>query len=331
MQDAYKKFIQRVGQGQVRIERNKSLAPYTTFKIGGPADLFVKVIESGYLVKTVNTALDLNIPFFILGGGSNILVSDQGFAGLVILNRTSEIKLIGFSGGGRGSQVSAKKVVVLAESGAFINSLVRFALNQGLVGLEHFLGLPGTVGGAIWGNAHFKAHHIGETVVQVNVLTKKGKKRKLSLSQLEFDYDSSRFKKSGELILDALFSLKVGNTKKLWRKAEENLVFRQERQPLDYSSAGCIFQNLSQADLLCHHLPFENRYAGFLIDSLNLKDKSVGDAQVSFKHANFIVNRGKARASDVYRLILSIEDEVFRRYGVKLKREINLIGQFEKG
>ena len=280
------------------IKKNILLAPYTTFKIGGPASWFFEARETEEIIKAVKVASELKIPYFILGGGSNILVSDKGLRGLVIKISTSKIKILGET--------------LFVESGASLGEAVEKAKNHSLSGLEFAAGIPGTIGGAIRGNAGAWQEAIGDKIIRVQVLTFKGEIKWLKAADCNFSYRESRFKKSGEIILEAELKLKSGDKKEIRRKILENLK-KRKNQPKE-PSIGCIFLNPK---------PYP---AGELIDRCGLKGKRIGDAQISPKHANFIVNLGQARACDVISLIKLAKEKVNKKFGVLLEPEICFLG-----
>lgn len=302
---------EKLGRGRIRIDEPLSLR--TTFQIGGPADFYYEANSNEELVKAVRLAESLKLPYFILGGGSNILVGDKGFRGLVIKNKSKNIKILGYKGIveaqksrhslGFGGQAKVKSVLIEADAGVPFNQLVRFTIDEGLAGLEEFLGLPGTVGGAVVGNAHWKEKKIEDFVF---------------------------FKKTiGKLLLSAIFSLKKEENKKtLWERAQEAMKYRQKTQPLNFPSAGCIFKNIKKSQALRIGTPNFTTSAGFLIEAAGLAGTKVGNVQVSPLHADFIVNLDGGKASDVIKLMGLIKKHVFEKFGVSLEEEIIKIGEF---
>ena len=301
--------------GSLRVKRDEPLSRHTTFKIGGPADLFFETWKKEDLIRAVQLCQKLKIPYFILGRGSNILVSDKGFSGLVIKNRTSQIKVLQYSG----KVGKTRTVLIEADSGVGLNRLVRWTIEEGLKGLEVFLSIPGTVGGAIKINAHFrpeKGEFIGNFVKKGKILSEKGEVKEVEKNYFSFGYDKSILQKKKDILLSVVFELKkVGDKRILWRRAEEAVKYRRLRQPLSFSSAGCIFKN-----------PEGTKGAGFLIDQLGLKGKRIGGAMISPIHANFIVNTGNAKAEDVVKLIEICKRKVKEVFGINLEEEIEYIG-----
>ncbi len=320
----YKPFIHQLNSPHLKL--NEPLSSHTYFKIGGPADLFFTAHTTQELIKVVRLAIKHQLPYFILGGGSNILFADEGFRGLVIKNKTDHLRLKGFSGGSvQQGQLSIKKVLIQTDSGVPANKLIRFTLDEGYAGLEDFLGLPGTVGGAIFNNSHHLGKLIGDLVVEVEVLDHQGQLKKYSHQEIQFAYDYSIFQKTKETILTATFQLSKGDKHTLWQKAEQAVKRRAQTQPLGSPSSGCFFKNISLADAVRLGTPNRTCSAGYLIDKAGLKGARVGGAVVSDKHANFIINTGQATAADVLSLAQLIQQKVKQKFGVDLKPEVFLV------
>lgn len=309
--------------------RNVPLAPYTTFKIGGQADLFFDAKTVSELVMAVTEARNKNIPVFILGGGTNILIGDKGIRGLVIKNSTSTIKILGMKGQQKGG-AHIRKVFVSADSGVVMNKLVRFTAEEGCKGLEMHLGLPGTVGGAVYMNSKWTkpTGYVGEVVYQAEVLTPTGERKTVPKSYFQFAYDTSSIQKTRDIVLSVVFTLEVDTKEHLWSIANESIAYRRISQPQGVKSAGCTFRNISKAEVLSHGLPDEATSAGFLVDHAGLKGLQIGDAQISPMHANFIINRGKGTASDVVQLVDRAKEQVKRQFDVTLTEEIERVGEF---
>lgn len=299
----YQKIIEKLGKKRVKVD--EPLASHTTFKIGGPADLFYEAKTTDELVKAVKLARKLKIPFFILGGGSNILVSDRGFRGLVIKNKNEKIKM----------KSENFKLKILVDAGVKLSQLVDLATREFLSGLEFAVGIPGTVGGAVRGNAGAWQQAIGNKIFRVQILNQEGKIEWISQKECQFDYRQSRFRRTDEIILKVELILGKGNVNEIKKQISENRTKRQG-QPKQ-ASAGCIFIN-----------PKPNS-AGKLIEDCGLKGKKIGEAQISPLHANFIVNLDRAKAKDVIQLIKLVKKEVEKKFDVDLKEEICLVG-FDK-
>jgi UDP-N-acetylmuramate dehydrogenase len=299
--------------GVRRVERGASLAPLTTLGVGGRADWLIEAGEAGAVAAAVSAIRREGLRLTVLGGGSNVLVSDAGVRGAVLLVRGGGCRGIG--GGGVG-----------ADAGVTINGLVRWCILRGLAGLESWAGTPGSVGGAIYGNAHFRGQLIGERVREALLLSPKGETLRATRDELGFGYDVSRLQTTGEILLGAVFEVGEGAPEHLRRQARESLLFRKRTQPLALRSAGCIFQNPDpDRDRVPKHLPAS---AGALIDAAGLKGCSRGGARVSARHANFIVNEGGATAADVASLAELCRRTVRERFGVELREEIVRLGEF---
>jgi UDP-N-acetylmuramate dehydrogenase len=295
-----------------RIQRNAALAPYTTFRVGGPADWLVLAQRATEVTAALGAARDAGLPVTVLGGGSNVLVSDAGVRGLVIRVHGGEVR-------------SAGDQTVRADGGLTINGLVRWTINRGIAGLEAWAGTPGTVGGAIYGNAHFKGRLIGELVESVGVVdTASGHEVRMAAADMEFGYDRSRLQRTRELVLSADFRVGRGEPDALRAVARESLAYRKRTQPLESPSAGCIFQNPDPAvDRVPEGIPAS---AGALVDRAGLKGSREGAARVSPTHGNFIINEGGASAGDIRRLIERCREQVRAQFGVELRDEIVYLG-----
>lgn len=303
-------LIARFGAERVRV--NAALAPFTTFKVGGPADVLLETKTGEELLDAVRLAQAHGAPVTLLGGGSNVLVADAGVRGLVIRPRGGEISMVGDR-------------LVRADAAVTINGLVRWTINRGLAGLEAWAGTPGTVGGAIYGNAHWKQMNIGDLVDSVRLARADGTLLQVPADRMEFGYDDSRLKRTREIVVWAAFRVTPGaDPDALRRTARESLAFRKRTQPLESPSAGCIFMNPDPArDAVPAGIPPS---AGALVDGAGLKGASEGGARVSTTHANFIVNGGAASAADIARLIDRCKQAVHDQFGVTLREEIIRLG-----
>ncbi len=286
------------------MKNNEPMARYTTFKIGGPADLFYVARNTEELVTVITEARNAEFPVFVLGGGTNILIGDKGIRGLVVKNSTSRMVR-------RGVQVEA-------DSGVSFNKLVRFTIDEGLSGLEMHLGLPGTVGGAVYMNSkwtHPKGY-VGDVVHQAEILTPSNTLELVPKRYFRFGYDTSVIQKSHDIVTKVIFALHADDKEHIWKRANESIAYRRQTQPQGIFSAGCTFRNISKTS------------AGLLVDQAGLKGLVIGDAQISPVHANFIVNLGKASASDVIQLIDRAKEQVKRQFGIELEEEIVRVGEF---
>lgn len=313
--------------GVGRIRKGEIMARHTTLKVGGPAEFYIAVEKADDLIKAVNIARNIKIPFLILGGGSNIIFSDSGFKGLVIKNNCRRFEVTSMIGKVKNRKIDVDRALVYAESGAIMNQLVRYTIEEGLEGLEYQLGLPGTVGGAIYMNSNFpwKRAYIGDFVHKAKLLTETGEVKEVDKSYFNFAYDKSILQDTSEIVLSVIFKLQPADKKILWERGTEALNYRTETQPKGIS-AGCTFRNISIANALSIPTPDNITSAGYLIDKAGLKGKRIGGAMISDKHANFILNMGAAKAEDIVSLINLIKEEVHNKFGVKLHLEIKTVG-----
>lgn len=294
----------------MNIQNNIILAPYTTYQIGGPADNFVVVKTKDQLAEAITYARENNLVYFMLGTGANILFGDKGFRGLVIKNEAEN--------------VCFEDNRLISESGATIASLIQKTTNEGLSGFEHFAGIPSTVGGALWQNLHFLSPDRAETVFiesileSALILDESNNVSVVDKGFFEFGYDTSILHSRNIAVLEAVFVLTYKDKTLIQKQIDENLKWRNDKQPSleNFPSCGSVFQKI------------EGVGAGRLIDQVGLKGFQVGGAQVSEKHANFIVNTGGAKASDVVSIINTIKEKVFKETGYVLKTEISFVGEF---
>ena len=311
MIDQHAKLAALLNQSQ--LSRDEPLAQYTTFRIGGPADLFYATNTADDLAMAVLAARELQIPYFVLGLGANILVGDKGFRGLVIRNRASHFT---FSDSGE----------LWVESGAVVGDLIPEAVERGWSGLEHYVGIPSTVGGAVWQNLHFlepeperkRTMFIADVFKSCDLLTEEGERKSVDAGYMQFGYDTSVLHHRRDVALAVTFQLERGDTAAMHRIMQENLSWRGARHPWlqFHPSAGSIFKKI------------EGMGAGRLIDQCGLKGFRHGDAQISHIHANIMVNLGNATARDVRELIAIAQDAVERKFSVRLEPEIGFIGEF---
>ena len=309
----HEEFVRRLRYafGNARVQQNASLAPLTTFKVGGAADWLIETRRADEIVRAFEIARDFQIPITILGGGSNVLVSEAGVRGLVVRMHGGDVRA-----------VDATRI--RADGGITINGLVRWTISHGCAGLEAWAGTPGTVGGAIHGNAHFRGRLISEYVVQVTVVDRLGVVAELPAGDMEFGYDYSRLHRTKEAVLSADFRVAPGDPTVLRATARESLAFRKRTQPLESASAGCIFQNPDPSrDRVPDGIPAS---AGALVDRAGLKGATAGQAMVSTTHANFIVNHGGASADQIRDLIERCKHAVRDRFGVELREEVVFLG-----
>lgn len=326
MDKIYQKLTQTLGEE--RVKKDISLADFSTLKVGGHTRYFYEALKTEDIINAVKTARQLSLPVFLLGGGTNLLISDREFKGLVIRNRTDKIKLIGFKGTRNKSASTVTDVYLEVDTGIYINRLVRYCLDEGLEGLENFLGQPGSIGGAIYINAHNmkKNDFFGDHIYQATILGNKSEIYIRPSSYFQFNYDKSIVQKSEEIILSVVLKLKKGIKETLWDKAKEVLEYRRKTQPQGVLSSGCTFKNISESDARRLATPNFTKSAGYLIERVGLKGKRIGDAQVSSVHANFIINLGRAKSSDVLELITLIKNRVKAQFNIILQEEVVLLG-----
>ena len=283
---------------------DEPMSRHTTFRTGGPASLFISPGNQEELERCADLVRKLGLPSFILGNGSNLLVSDYGFEGVVIsLERLDNISLVG-------------DTQILAEAGALNSGIAAFARDNSLTGFEFAAGIPGTIGGAMIMNAGAYGGEMKMIVEEVNVLSPDGDIMTLSNDTMEFGYRTSAIKGRGYIVLSTLLSLSKGSKKEISETMKELALKRKEKQPLEYPSAGSTFKRP------------EGYFAGKLIEDAGLKGFSVGDAQVSEKHCGFVVNKGNATSSDIYELIKEVKDRVYASSGVTLEPEVIMVGEF---
>jgi UDP-N-acetylmuramate dehydrogenase len=301
-------------EGARRLERDVVLAPFTTFKIGGPADLFFRARTPTDLANAITAARELEIPYFLLGLGANILVGDRGFRGLVIRSEAQGIDFI-------------DDVRVRAGSGEEVyHDLINATVARGLGGLHHFVGIPSTVGGAIWQNLHFlspppersRTVFIEESLESCEILTEEGELRTVDKDYFKFGYDYSVLHDRDDVVLTATFKLEPTPIPELRSVMRENLMWRDDKHPdlWLYPCAGSIFKKIADVG------------AGRLIDKCGLKGHVYGNAEIFHKHANIIVNLGGATAQHVRHLIELAQTTVKRELGYDLTTEIGMVGDF---
>ena len=286
------------------------LAPYTTYKIGGKADYFFTAYNKDDLVKAINQSKEKGAPFFVLGSGANILVGDGGFRGLVIHNKAQNFRF--------------DDNLLITESGAVISDLIDSSLEKGLSGLEHFAGIPSTVGGAIRQNLHFlspdRASTIFiESIVKWGLVLEGVIEKTVEKDYFEFGYDDSILHHNKDIfVLEICFELENKNPELIKAQILANLNWRNQKQPSlrEFPSCGSVFKKI------------EGVGAGRLIEKCGLKGKWIGGALVSEKHANYIVNTGNATARDVRELITLVQEKVYKETGSRLEPEIGFIGEF---
>jgi UDP-N-acetylmuramate dehydrogenase len=309
-----RRLTEALGPGRVR--RDVPLAPLTTFKVGGPAEWLVDLHLEEEVRHVVEIAREAGVRVTPLGGGSNVLVADAGVAGLVIRLHGGDVAAIDAS-------------LIRVDAGLTINGLVRWTVNRGVAGLEAWAGTPGTLGGAVFGNAHFRGRLISEMIERVRLVADDGRIVDVPAADMAFAYDFSRLHTTREVVVSADLRVSTGEPAALRAVARESLAFRKRTQPLEAPSAGCIFQNPEPSrDQVPAGIPWS---AGALVDRAGLKGAREGRAQVSPTHANFIVNEGGASATEIRALIRRCKSDVHARFGVTLREEIVYLGWNRNG
>jgi len=301
-----KSFVREIeafaGKGALILD--EPLRNHTTFRVGGKADAFLSVCNEEHLIKLLDICRRYEVPYFILGNGSNLLVSDKGYRGMVIAI------------GKDMAEVTVDGKRIHAKAGAMLGSVAQTAAKLGLGGMEFASGIPGSIGGAIVMNAGAYDGEMKNIVEKVTVLTKEGKLLTLSCEELEFGYRMSRVKKEGLIVLSVTLLLEPKEQAAIYEKMNDFAARRREKQPLEYPSAGSTFKRP------------EGMFAGKLIMDAGLRGYSIGDAQVSEKHCGFVINKGNATAKEVRTLIEDVQEKVKESFGVVLEPEVIFVGDF---
>ena len=287
------------------VQEEVSLAPFTSARIGGPADILVTVKTATELMDAMTVLWDYGMPYTILGGGSNALISDKGVRGVVVLDRAKEVRF-----------ESGDQPTVWCEAGVVFSNLANRCASKGLSGLEWAATVPGTVGGAIYGNAGAFGGDMSNNLISADVLTKNGIE-KLTVEQMEYGYRTSVLKR-GEIkaiVLSGTLRLKNSSREEVSAKINEFSESRKSAQPPG-ASMGSMFKNPA------------GDHAGRLIEAAGLKGTRIGNAEISTKHGNFFINHGDTKAEDVHALIRLTQETVFKKFGVELELEVELVGEW---
>ena len=272
------------------------------FKVGGPADVLLVPNTKEQVVKTIKVCKENNIPYYVIGNGSNLLVKDGGMRGVVI--KLTEI-----------NKISSANGKITAETGALLKDVSKEALDNNLTGLEFACGIPGSIGGAVFMNAGAYNGEIKDVIESAEVLTQDGEIVTYNKEELNLGYRTSRVMQENAIVLEAVFALENGNHEDIKARVDDLTEKRESKQPLEYPSAGSTFKRP------------EGYFAGKLIQDAGLKGYSIGDAAVSEKHSGFVINKGNATAKDVLDLIAHIQKEVKKQFGVDLYTEVRIIGE----
>jgi UDP-N-acetylmuramate dehydrogenase len=303
----------------VKWQAEYSLAQQTYFKVGGPAEIYIELDDIDEITKVAKFCHDSHIRLTILGGASNVIVADEGISGLVLKLQNRNVEPM--------YDEQGHIIGLRAGAGTKMAAVVATMVQNGLTGLEYFLGVPGTLGGAVFNNAHYLSHLIGDNINRVLVLDPAtGETRWLNQAECDFKYDHSRFQSSHEVILQVEFVLGLGDSETSKALIKEATEYRATTQPLGEPSSGCVFQNVPNTEHLRQLFPqFADRThvpGGFLIDQAGLKGVREGDIEVSQKHAAFMVNKGQGTSADLKKLISKVKGSVKQQFGVDLQEEV---------
>lgn len=301
-QEIKQKFESLLGEEKVLV--NEPMSRHTTFRIGGPADYFLLPSSAGEVAGILRICKEENLEYFILGNGSNLLVSDAGYRGVIIqLYRNF-------------NSITVEGDSIRASAGALLSGIAAAAKKESLTGFEFAGGIPGTLGGAVVMNAGAYGGEIKDVLREATVMTGEGEIRTIPVSELAMGYRTSVVKTAGYLVLEAVIDLKKGDLEAITARMRELTEQRTSKQPLEYPSAGSTFKRP------------EGYFAGKLIMDAGLRGYTVGGAQVSEKHCGFVINKGDATASDVCRLMSDVSEKVKAEYGVTLEPEVKFLGEF---
>jgi UDP-N-acetylmuramate dehydrogenase len=300
-------------------QEDVDLAPLTYMRIGGPAEVFVDIDDLGQVGAVVEFCRQREIKFRFLAGASNVIVPSDGLPGLTIRITNENYCMLG-------QLTPDGKELVRASAGCKTGILVRQTIDDGLTGLEYFLGVPGRLGGAIYNNAHYLTDLIGEHVWQVQVVAADNSIKWLTQAECDFKYDYSRFHHSDEVILQVEFALEHGDKERSMEKVKEATIYRAKTQPLGDPSSGCFFRNAPNTQALRQQFPqFAERSevpSGFLIDQAGLKGTRVGGVSISYKHAAFLINDQQGTSHEVKQLVEIVKNRVREQFGVELTPEV---------
>lgn len=288
-----------------RIKQNELMSKHTSFKIGGPADFFIKINTLDELKEILELCKINKIALTLIGNGSNLLILDEGIRGIVI---KLELKQIQFN------NIDNEKIEVVADSGVQLGLLAQKLLKNEISGFEELSGIPGTIGGAIIMNAGAHKKEMKDVVTEVITMDYDGNIHTFTNEEAKFEYRKSKFSSGEYIILQTKLLLEKGNKEKIKEKMDEYAKYRREKQPIEYPSAGSTFKR------------GEDFITAKLIDDAGLKGYSIGDAQVSEKHAGFIINKGNATAKDVLNLVEYVKEKVYKNFGKKIELEIKVLG-----
>ena len=308
MQQNALKELHKLVRGKILC--NVPLSRYTSLRVGGPAEIMIYPLNIMELQKVINFSRIHKVPYFILGRGTNLLIKDGGVRGIVIkLSRSfKKIKVV---------ETLRNHTRLLVEAGVSLRRLLNFSAEKGLSGLEFLSGIPGSTGGALWMNSGAYGRQMQDVTESLTLMTPKAEVVEKKRAQLNFDYRQLRLP-TGTIIMNALIRTKQGNPKKITAEIEKNKKRRSKNQPLNLPSAGSVFKNPP------------GKSAGRLVEQAGIKGFQVGEAKISEKHANFIINRGNATAEDILSLMEIMQNRVYQATGIRLESEIKIAGESER-
>ncbi len=304
-----KKYSNFVSRFDGEVKRSQSLSAFTTFGTGGDADLFIDVNDAESLASALKLAYELDLPHYVIGGGSNLLIGDRGYRGLIIRNSITGREV-------KGSEISLG-------GGESLDSVVDLATESSLTGLEFAAGIWGTVGGAVYGNAGAFGSQVGSILKWADLIDNKGNMRTEQRDYFQFAYRHSILKTTGEIVARVCFGLSSGDRHEIKRRTDEIRQLRCRKHPVNPCSAGCFFKNIEDASQPNGKLP-----AGKLLEEVGAKELRVGGAAVFPEHANIIVNTGTASSQDIRKLADILKEKVKKRFQIELEEEIISLGEF---
>lgn len=290
--------------GEENVFTKEPMSRHTTFRAGGPADFFVTPEKEGQVRKTLSLLKEAQVPRYIMGNGSNLLVGDRGYRGVIlqICKKMNRIRI--------------QDTVIQAQAGVLLSKIAAEAQAKGLTGFEFASGIPGSLGGAVMMNAGAYGGEMKQVLIQAQILNASGEIEDVLAEEMELGYRSSVFSRNGGVILSASIQLEPGDPSTIQSRMEELKFLRTSKQPLEYPSAGSTFKRP------------EGYFAGKLIQDAGLRGFQVGGAQVSEKHCGFVINKDQASAMDIRSLMEQVSEKVYTRFGVRLEPEVKLIGEF---
>ena len=297
--------LEDLGISREKIKIDEDMSKHTSFKIGGPADIFIKATELNDVKNTIKVATTNNIPLYVLGNGSNILVKDKGIRGIILKIELKEFNI----------EYKNEDVFVKVGSGVQLGFLAHKLLNEIIEGFEEFAGIPGTIGGAVRMNAGAHGKEMKDIVLETKYIDLNGNIKTITNAEHQFEYRNSLFSKEKYIILETTLKLKKGIKENIESKMKEYTTYRKEKQPIEFPSAGSTFKR------------GEDFITAQLIDECGLKGYKIGGAEVSNKHAGFIINTGNATADDVIKLTEYVKQKVYDKFKKKINLEIEIIGE----